>query len=154
MTGTVGRPSDVTGHPRRQQARGLLLAFTVLLMVGGLLPSPASPAPAPEHGELLSGTGEDANSAATEPFSDIAGAGVHRANVEILAALGTFEGTECAAGRFCPDQPIPRWVMAVWMVRALDGADPAPMDRSRFADVDGGGVVGGPCGTPRGSGNH
>ena len=105
-------------------------------MVGGLFPSPASPASAPEHGELLSGTGEDANSAATEPFSDIAGAGVHRANVEILAALGIFEGTVCAAGRFCPDQPIPRWVMAVWMVRALDGADPAPMDRSRFADVD------------------
>ena len=105
-------------------------------MVGGLFPSPASPASAPEHGELLPGTGEDANSAATEPFSDIAGAGVHRANVEILAALGIFEGTDCAAGRFCPDQPIPRWVMAVWMVRALDGADPAPMDRSRFADVD------------------
>ena len=85
---------------------------------------------------MLSGTGEDANSAATEPFSDIAEAGVHRANVEILAARGIFEGTECAVGRFCPDVPIPRWVMAVWMVRALDGADPAPMDRSRFADVD------------------
>lgn len=105
-------------------------------MVGGLLPSPASPAPAPEHGELLSGTGEDANSAATEPFSDIAEAGVHRDSVEILAAKGTFEGTECAPRRFCPDLPIPRPVMAVWLVRALDGADPAPVERSRFADVD------------------
>ncbi len=105
-------------------------------MVGGLLPSPASPAPAPEHGEVLSGTGEDANSAATEPFSDIAEAGVHRDSVEILAAKGTFEGTECAPRRFCPDLPIRRSVMAVWLVRALDGADPAPIDRSRFADVD------------------
>jgi len=134
--GTVGRPSDVAGYPRRHQTRGLLLALAVLLMVGGLLPSPASPTPAPEHGELLFGTGEDTNSAATEPFFDIAGAGVHRANVEILAARGVLEGTECAAGRFCPDLPIQRWVVAVWLVRALDGADPAPVERSQFADVD------------------
>ena len=134
--GTVGRPSDVAGYPRRHQTRGLLLAFAVLLMVGGLLPSPASPTPAPEHGELLSGTGEDANSAATEPFFDIAGAGVHRDSVEILAARGVFEGTECAPRRFCPDLPIPRWVMAVWLVRALDAADPEPIERSWFADVD------------------
>lgn len=107
-------------------------------MVGGLLPSPASPTPAPEHGELLSGTGEDANSAATEPFFDIAGAGVHRDSVEILAERGVFEGTECAPRRFCPDLPIPRWVMAVWLVRALDAADPEPIERSRFADVDDG----------------
>ena len=106
-------------------------------MVGGLLPSPASPAPAPETGEFLSSTrSEGGTSHAAEQFSDIAGAGVHQANVEILAARGVLEGTECAAGRFCPNLPIQRWVVAVWLVRALDGADPAPVERSRFADVD------------------
>ena len=106
-------------------------------MVGGLLPDLARPALAGEAGRVLNTGGEGGTSQAAEHFSDIAGAGVHRANVEILAAMGIFEGTECAAGRFCPDLPIQRWVMAVWLVRALESIDPAPIDRSRFADVDG-----------------
>lgn len=103
-------------------------------MVLGLLPGPAL---AREPGEFLSSKGaEGGTSQAAERFSDIDEAGTHRDSVEILAARGVFEGTECAAGRFCPDLPIQRRVMAVWLVRALEGADPGPIDRSRFADVD------------------
>lgn len=38
---------------------------------------------------------------------------------------------------FCPDEPIDRWVMAVWLVRAVDGREPSPTSVSRFTDVDG-----------------
>ncbi|MDE0709715.1 MAG: S-layer homology domain-containing protein [bacterium] len=136
MTRPVDRRCEAR-YPRRQQARTLLVVFTVLLMVGGLLPDLTLPALAGGTGELVSSTGgEGGTSHAAEQFSDIAGSGVHRANVEILAAWGIFEGTGCAAGLFCPGLPIEGWAVAVWLVRALEGTDPAPMDRSRFADVD------------------
>ena len=56
--------------------------------------------------------------------------------VAALAADGVLDGTECAPGLFCPGGPIPRWLMAVWLVRVLDGQDPEPIGASRFADVD------------------
>ena len=70
-------------------------------------------------------------------FSDVGG-GVHRAGVDALEAEGVFEGTGCGEGLFCPDDPIRRWVMAVWMIRVLDDMDPAGSGSSRFADVDAG----------------
>ena len=73
---------------------------------------------------------------AGDGFSDIADAGGHRANVETLAGRGILDGTECAPGRFCPKDPIERWVMAVWLVRAVDESEPAAVVSSRFADVD------------------
>ena len=56
--------------------------------------------------------------------------------VEALTADGVLAGTGCGPGLFCPGDPIPRWLMAVWMVRVVDGQDPEPVDVSRFADVD------------------
>ena len=47
-------------------------------------------------------------------------------------------GTECGPGLFCPGDPIPRWLTAVWLVRTVDGQDPEPISTSRFADVDAG----------------
>ena len=73
---------------------------------------------------------------AGDGFSDIAEAGGHRANVETLAGRGVLDGTECAPGQFCPKDPIQRWVMAVWLVRAVDGAPPAAVVSSRFVDVE------------------
>ncbi|MCE2511930.1 MAG: S-layer homology domain-containing protein [Acidimicrobiia bacterium] len=55
-----------------------------------------------------------------------------------LAADGILVGAECEPGLFCPGDPIPRWLMAVWLVRTVDGQDPEPISRSRFADVDAG----------------
>ena len=138
MTNAGDRRGDAARYARRLRIRGLLIAFTVLVLVGVLLPSPARTEPVRGLGESFSGTGEDAILAATERFSDIDEAGTHRDDVESLAARGVFEGTECGPRRFCPDLPIERWVMAVWLVRALDGADPASGGRSRFADVDDG----------------
>lgn len=51
-----------------------------------------------------------------------------------LAEQGVFAGTLCEDG-FCPDEAIDRKTMAVWVVRLLDGTDPAAMSESRFSDV-------------------
>lgn len=58
--------------------------------------------------------------------------------VAALAQDGVLAGTECGPGRFCPGDPIPRWLMAVWLARVIDGGDPEPISTSRFADVDAG----------------
>ena len=68
-------------------------------------------------------------------FSDVTG-GVHKPAIDALAAMGVFEGTECAEGMFCPGDEMKRWTMAVWLVRALDQAEPPAVDGSSFADVD------------------
>ena len=69
-------------------------------------------------------------------FSDVEGS-THEEAIGALAAEGVFAGTECAPAMFCPTDPLQRWVMAVWLVRLLDGADPPPVNSTRFADVDG-----------------
>lgn len=69
-------------------------------------------------------------------YSDIERAGEHRAAIEALQARGILAGTECEPGGFCPHQELPRWVMAVWIVRAVDQEGPPPMESSRFSDVD------------------
>ena len=62
--------------------------------------------------------------------------GSHGASVEAIEAEGLLTGTYCGPGRFCPRGEMKRSTMAVWLVRALDGDDPAPVSSSRFADVD------------------
>ena len=69
------------------------------------------------------------------PYADTPADAFYAAPVAALATAGVFAGTECDDG-FCPDEPIDRATMAVWMVRILDGADPAPVASTRFADVD------------------
>ena len=59
----------------------------------------------------------------------------HKAYIEALEESGVFDGTECGARRFCPDEPAKRWTAAVWIVRVIDGVDPFPVTQSRFADV-------------------
>ena len=58
--------------------------------------------------------------------------------VRALTSDGVLAGTECAPGLFCPGDPIPRWMMAVWLVRVMDGQEPEPVSGTRFADVDAG----------------
>ena len=69
-------------------------------------------------------------------FSDIHEAGSHQRGVERLEGLGVLEDTECEPGRFCPGDVLERWVMAVWLVRVLDGVDPVLSGPTRFVDVD------------------
>ena len=68
-------------------------------------------------------------------FSDVS-PGSHKPAIDALNELGVFEGTLCGENRFCPEDPIPRSIMAVWLIRVLENEDPADLDASRFTDVD------------------
>jgi hypothetical protein len=68
-------------------------------------------------------------------FSDVGAGSFHEPAINALSELGVFEGTECGEGEFCPQDPIKRWVMAVWLIRVL-GGDVTAGGTSRFADVD------------------
>ena len=82
------------------------------------------------------GTGPVEASTVAGNYTDLEAAGAHRSAVESLAAEGVFDGTECGPDSFCPTEGVPRWVMAVWLVRILDRTDPDPVGSSRFDDVD------------------
>ena len=56
--------------------------------------------------------------------------------ISAMASEGLLAGTECSEGLFCPDEPATRWVVAVWLVRAVDGVEPSAVSESRFEDVD------------------
>ena len=71
-----------------------------------------------------------------EGFSDVGSGGVHEPAINDLADGGVFAGTECGGGLFCPDDPIDRWVMAVWLIRVLGDEPTTTSGTSRFADVD------------------
>ena len=77
-------------------------------------------------------------------WSDIDDAGIHADSVRQLSEWSILDGTHCdvRGQRFCPDEPILRWMMAVWLVRLLDNvAEPFPdTDGSVFSDIhaDGG----------------
>ena len=73
--------------------------------------------------------------AAQALYPDVAATHAHRDDIDALAARGVFDGTDCGDNLFCPDDPIDRATMAVWMVRILDGQDP-PRVSSRFPDVN------------------
>ena len=70
----------------------------------------------------------------TTSFGDITPDGAHTPAVDALAAHGVFADTECGEGLYCPNEPIQRWVMAVWLIRALNG-DPTTAGASRFDDI-------------------
>ena len=69
-------------------------------------------------------------------LADIGQAGERFDAVQTLLDDGVLEGTECQRGMFCPDDPVSRAALAVWLVRVLDGADPEPGNTSTFEDVD------------------
>ena len=69
-------------------------------------------------------------------FGDVPSDAFYTTAVTELAADGVFVGTECDEG-FCPDHPLDRKTMAVWVVRLLDGQDPPPFVQVTFNDVDG-----------------
>ena len=63
---------------------------------------------------------------------------MHREAIEALDRAGILRGTGCGPQRLCPNDHLPRWAVAVWLVRALDGRDPPRTAGSRFADVEAG----------------
>ena len=74
---------------------------------------------------------------AADSYTDDDG-GFYEPAFDALQARGILEGTECGEGLVCPEDDMKRWVMAVWLVRVLDGADPVGVTATRFVDVDAG----------------
>jgi len=62
--------------------------------------------------------------------------GEELSTIEALASHGVLRNTDCGPALFCPDGPVQRWVMAVWLVRTLEPDEPEPIEASRFVDVD------------------
>ena len=80
---------------------------------------------------LASGAGAEEE----QGFGDVPGDVSHSAAIDILHALDILDGTECGPALFCPGEPLRRWEMAVWLVRVLDGEEPAPDSSADFVDV-------------------
>lgn len=70
-------------------------------------------------------------------YTDVSSGGAFETAIEVLSSAGILDGTECSEDRFCPDDPLTREIMAVWLVRALDGGDPTAEPVERFGDVRG-----------------
>lgn len=74
--------------------------------------------------------------AADGAYEDVSSQNTHAPAIEALRALALFADTECAEDSFCPDEPMQRWVMAVWLARAIYGANPGQETPStRFDDL-------------------
>ena len=127
-----GEPASVTvaGVGLRT---ALGLRSSNITAIDGLAPPPDDDPenPTPGNGDDGEKPGEPAESGS---FDD--DGGVHEPSINRLAAAGVLEGTECGERRICPDKPLLRWVMAVWMVRVLDQAPESSDTRTRFPDVD------------------
>ena len=67
-------------------------------------------------------------------FNDVGGRFYTEA-VEGLAANGVLTPCDSGAEKFCPDEPIDRKTMAVWLIRVLEGGDPEDSNESPFRDV-------------------
>ena len=85
---------------------------------------------APALAQGSPGAGESA-----PDLSDVTG-GSHKPGIDALNQSGLFTDTLCGEERFCPREDMKRWVMAVWLVRALDGQEPPAVEDPRFDDVD------------------
>ncbi|MCY4663253.1 MAG: S-layer homology domain-containing protein, partial [Acidimicrobiaceae bacterium] len=69
-------------------------------------------------------------------FWDIDASGsLHGWNLSQLEADGVLDNTECGLDLICPGLALERWVVAIWLVRVLDGDDPEPLGYNRFEDV-------------------
>lgn len=109
--------------PRLRLSRflGVVAALATATSAWAAAPAAAQVQQLPDHGA----------------FHDDDGA-YYEAPLNALAERGILAGTECAEGRICPDKPIKRSTMAVWLGRSLTGSEPTNTGASRFADVDAG----------------
>ena len=70
-----------------------------------------------------------------EEFTDVDDTNVHKPAIDALASQGVFVDTECGDQLFCPDLPMTRWAMAVWILRILADEPDTVLGVSRFADI-------------------
>ena len=69
-------------------------------------------------------------------YSDVSSEAWYHDYVESLANDGVFDGTDCQDQQFCPGDPLKRWQMSVWLMRALGETDMTATGESRFSDVE------------------
>ncbi len=80
-------------------------------------------------------------------YDDVFPETAHAPAIEALQAIGLFTDTDCEEGNFCPDEPVQRWVAAVWLSRVSYGFGFNPGQEAattRFADLDDGITWAGP----------
>ena len=124
--------SDLTGwgrdggNVRSAHSRVCAAVVAVAALLGWGLANPAGAATDPTGAVSLAQTSH----------GDFDEAGVHAEAMRALAGERVFDGTECESGGLCPNEALPRWVMAVWLARVLDGEEPPAPDSSRFEDVE------------------
>ena len=118
-------------HLRVAASFGLVTALVAGPTVG---PSFAIGTPGDNDAVAVAGATNSGISTDAGSFHDDNG-GVHEAAIDALAEKGILEGTECGRRLICPEDPIKRWVAAVWLVRSL-GKQPADGAGTRFADLD------------------
>ena len=111
---------------------GLGLKSSNITAIDGVAPPDEPQDPAPGDGN---GGEQPQEPAETDHFDDDAG-GVHEPAINRMAMAGVLEGTECGDRLICPDKPLLRRVMAVWMVRILDQSPDSSDSRTRFEDVE------------------
>ena len=120
MVEIMSQPSS--GHRVRFRAAVAAVSSVVLWSLLAV-PATSGAQTSTEDSESSSSYGDVANHWAAEQIS-------------ALEASGVLAGTECGEAMFCPDADLRREIMAVWIVRVLDGADPEPVNGTRFSDVD------------------
>ena len=123
----VRRPQRVVLMFRWMRILRLLGFVSGVAVLASLLASSSAVAAQPP-----SGGGASAGEAG--PYADTPAGAFYAEPVARLSERGVFAGTLCEAG-FCPDEAVDRKTMAVWIVRLLDGADPAAVSVSSFSDV-------------------
>ena len=63
-------------------------------------------------------------------YRDVSSGSPHADSIDRLRRDGVLAGTDCAEGRFCPDEPVTGQAFAIWLVRVLDGeSSPDPIAR-------------------------
>ena len=134
---------------RRRAALAAALAVAASVLAHAPVAAAASEtvqaAAAPETAQAATAASATVQAAAapaapeTAQAAPVAASGVHQPAIDALANLDdvdVFEGTGCADGDgLCPDEPLLRWEMAVWLVRVTQRSDP-PATASRYSDVD------------------
>ena len=74
-------------------------------------------------------------------YDDVDPQTAHAPAIDALHAIGLFIDTDCEEGNFCPDEPVQRWVAAVWLSRVAYGFGFNPGQEAattRFGDLDAG----------------
>ncbi len=95
--------------------------------------------PPPTTGTGSTGTGSTGSGRATpaaprDYFTDDEDS-VHEANINLIAREGITAGCDAARRLFCPDEPLTRAQMAVFLVRAMGEIESASYS-ARFSDVE------------------